>query len=306
MKTYHNHIITKEQAGLTVEAYLKQVLRLSGRKLQKLTRQKGILLNGKSVFLQKKLKENDSLRLLVAADANYGLTPEEGPLEVLYEDAFMFVLNKPPGLLVHPTSWTCSGTLANYLAWHLQQRGIILAIRPLHRLDRDTSGCVVFAKSDHSQFLLEQQLKSGRLTRTYTALVQGAVEPPTGTIAAPIGPHPTHPNRRAVQEHGDSAVTHYRTLEQYPQAALLEIALETGRTHQIRVHLAHIKHPVIGDKMYGEPAAWMKRQALHASALTFNHLQEQRPITIKAPLPADFRLAIAHCRQPAASPNENR
>lgn len=293
MKTYQTHRIAKDHAGLTVESYLKQVLQLSGRKLQKLTRQKGLFLNGKTVFLQKKLKENDALRLLITADSTYGVTPEEGPVDILYEDAGLLILNKPPGLLVHPTGWTTGGTLANYLAGHLQQRGLMLAIRPLHRLDRDTSGCVVFAKSDHSQFQLEQQLKSGELKRTYVALVQGVVAPPAGTIDAPIGAHETHPNRRAVTPLGDSAVTHYRTVEAYARATLLELTLATGRTHQIRVHLAHLGHPLVGDRMYGEASDTIKRQALHASALSFCHLQNGQVITVQAPLPRDISEAVA-------------
>ena len=294
MKTFQTHIVTKDQAGLSLEAFLKQELHYSGRKLQKLTRQKGLLLNGKAVFLQKKVKENDTLRVLIPADADYGVLPEAGPLAILYEDAHMFVLNKPPGQLVHPTGWTTGGTLANRLAWHVQQQGRIITMRPLHRLDRDTSGCVVFAKSDQAQFLLERQLAAGSLKRTYTALVQAVMPQQAGTIDAPIGVHPQHPNRRSVQPQGEKAVTHYKTIATFPDATLLEVMLETGRTHQIRVHLAHAGHPIVGDGMYGTPAPQIKRQALHASAVTFQRLQDKQEITVCAPLPDDFTQALEH------------
>ncbi|WP_319402400.1 RluA family pseudouridine synthase [uncultured Anaeromusa sp.] len=297
MKKFTSYQITAEHEGLTLEAYLKQVLQYSGRRLQKLTRQKGVLLNGKAVFLQKKVKAGDSLRVLLADDVSYGVQPEEGCVEILYEDEYVLVLNKPAGLLVHPAGRTMSGTLANYLAYELQRRKELCAIRPLHRLDRDTSGCVIFAKDAHSQFLLEQQMKEKRLQRIYWALVNGAVLPTEGTIDAPLGAHPSRPNRRAVREDGEKAVTQYRTLERHAAASLLELTLETGRTHQIRLHASHLGHPLIGDGMYGRRASWMPRQALHAACVRFEHLKELREVTVQAPLPEDFEAALAHCRQ---------
>ena len=297
MKLFQTHVVTHDQSGLTIETLLKQELHYSGRKLQKLTRQKGLFLNKKAAFLKKQVKENDILRVLLSADADYGVLPEDGPLTICYEDNHLFALNKPPYQLVHPTGWTSSKTLANYLAGHLKKRGVTITMRPIHRLDRDTSGCVLFAKSDHSQFALEAQLKSGQLKRTYTALVQGVVQPSSGTIDEPIGEHPTHPNRRAVSAQGDCAVTHYKTIEALPNASLLEVVLETGRTHQIRVHLAHIGYPIIGDAMYGSPSTLIKRQALHASAITFQRPDDGKTITISAPLPDDFTQALTHCRE---------
>lgn len=291
-KSFNTYKVSKEHAGLTVENYLKQVLQYSGRQIQKLTRRKGILLNGKTVYLQKKVKPDDTLRVIVDGDNAYGVQPEQGPVEILYEDDYLLVINKPAYQLVHPTGHTTSGTLANYLAYHLEQRGIICTIRAVHRLDRETSGCIIFAKDARSQFLLEQQLAARTLKRTYWALVKGSVSPPAGTIDAPIGPHPHFANRRAVTAHGDPAITHYQTVRSFPEATLLELTLDTGRTHQIRVHLAHIGYPVIGDGMYGVRSPWIGRQALHASFVSFRHLQDQRELTVHAPLPADFAHAI--------------
>lgn len=300
MKTYQTHLIREEHMGLTVEEYLKTILSYSGRKLQKLTRAKGIRLNKKPVFLQKKLKAGDLLQVLLLEDLSYGALPEEGPVEVLYEDQQIIVLNKPVGLLVHPAGQTQQGTLANYLAHYFQSQQKTLTIRPLHRLDRDTSGCVLFAKDSQSQTSLELQLQDGRMKRTYLALVEGIPDPAEGRIEAPIGPHPTKPNRRALREEGDPAVTEYRTLSTFrlgepkkesqwaATAALLELQLETGRTHQIRIHLTHIGHPILGDRMYGKASSRIGRQALHAWQLSLEHPSRGEVFTFTAPLPGDM------------------
>ncbi|MDU4962598.1 MAG: RluA family pseudouridine synthase [Sporomusaceae bacterium] len=301
MKTYQTHTVSAEHAGLTLEAYLKQVLHYSGRKIQQLTRQKGLYLNGRTSFLRQPLKSNDTVRVLALEDSGYGVEPQPGAIEILYEDDALLILNKPPGQLVHPAGRTSSGTLANYLAQHLAERGILRTIRPVHRLDRDTSGCIIFAKDARSQSLLEQQLASGALKRTYWALVQGQLTPPAATISAAIGPHPSLANRRAVSTNGETAITHYRTLRVLGDTSLLELTLATGRTHQIRVHLDHIGHPVIGDRMYGIRSPLLPRQALHAVAVSFNHLRSNQPVSVCAPLPPDMARAIA--RAEAAPPH---
>ena len=295
MKSFTTYKVSLEHAGLPVEEYLKTILHYSGRKIQKLTRQNGLLLNGKKVFLQKKIKENDTLRVLLDKDLTYGVEPEQGCVEILYEDDYMLVLNKPAYQLVHPTGQTTSGTLANFLAYHLQEQGFINTIRPVHRLDRETSGCTIFAKDARSQFILEQQLKDKILTRTYWALVKGIVQPPSATIDAPIGFHPTKANRRAISEKGDHAITHYHTLRNFSDTSLLELTLDTGRTHQIRLHLAHIGYPLLGDGMYGIRVPWLARQALHAAAISFKHLKNQHEVIVQAPLPPDLIQAVEFC-----------
>lgn len=297
MKAFTSYRVAAEHAGLTVENYLKSIHQYSGRRLQKLTRRKGIILKGKSVYLQKKLHRGDLLQVLILEEDTSRLQPEKGPVEILYEDDFLLVLNKPAFMLVHPTGRTTKGTLANYLAHHLQERGQGGTIRPVHRLDRETSGCVIFAKDARSQFLLEQQLKEKTLRRTYWALVKGVVTPPAGTIEAPIGPHPTQANRRAVQAQGQPAITHYRTIRNLGENSLLELTLATGRTHQIRVHLAHLGYPILGDSMYGIRVPWLSRQALHASRVSFHHLQDNREISVDAPLPADLTRALELCER---------
>ncbi len=298
MRSFASYKVAQEHSGLTMEIYLKQILQYSGRKIQKLTRQKGIFLNGKQVFLQKKIKTDDTIRILVPEDASYGVQPEQGNIEILYEDEYVLVLNKPPRQLVHPTGQTSSGTLANYLAFHLEKQGIISTIRAIHRLDRETSGCVLFAKDGRSQFILEQQLTANTLKRSYMALVKGIAEPSSGTIDAPIGPHPSLPNRRAINTQGEQAITHYQTLDVFSSEAvsLLELHLETGRTHQIRLHLAHMGYPIIGDGMYGVRSPLISRQALHAHSVTFQHVKDNREITVEAPLPADFLHVLTRYR----------
>ncbi|NLI91511.1 MAG: RluA family pseudouridine synthase [Peptococcaceae bacterium] len=292
MKSYHTFPVENQHSGLTVEEYLKQVLKYSGRAIQKLTRKKGILLNKKTVFLQRKIKEGDVLSILSPEDQSYGVVPQEGPVEVLFEDPLIIVLNKPPKMLVHPAGHTFQGTLANYLAYYFQQRGDVFTIRPLHRLDRDTSGCVVFAKNALTQSMLEQQMLQGVFKRTYLTVISGNIEPQTGTLDFPIGKHPTLPNRRTVHEQGERAVTHYKVIQFLPDMSLVELELETGRTHQIRVHMAHIGHPIIGDTMYGKSSPKIARQALHAESVTFIHPKTGTPITVHAPLYSDLEKVI--------------
>ncbi len=298
MKSYETFQVAEEHQGLTVEYYLKNILGYSGRKIQKLTRLKGILLNKKTVFLKKKVRAGDQLKVLILQDQSYGVVPEAGFVQILFEDSEIVVVNKPAHMLVHPAGQTGHGTLANYLAHYFQQKGQVLTIRPLHRLDRDTTGCVVFAKKASIQSALEQQLKDGLFKRIYWALVPGRLEPPSGEIDLPLGPDALKANRRAVREQGLKAVTHYRTLETLVrpensmEISLLELRLITGRTHQIRVHLAHIGHPLLGDRMYGKPSPLISRQALHARTVTFVHPTSGQEISVHAPWPEDFQQII--------------
>ncbi|ODA42793.1 RluA family pseudouridine synthase [Desulfosporosinus sp. BG] len=291
MKTYDNYTVAAEHEGLTVETYLKQIVQCPGRRIQKLTRANGILLKGRKVFLQKKVKAGDILQVLVLTDQAYGVRPEEGEINVLYEDAQIIVLDKAAGQLVHPAGQTDGGTLANFLAHYFQTKRVLITIRPLHRLDRDTSGCVAFAKDAHTQTEMERQLQSGAFKRTYLAIVQGILKQ-KGVIDAPIGHCPNKPNRRMTRPDGDQAITYYRTIQTLSDASLLELSLTTGRTHQIRVHLAHIGHAILGDGMYGRRSSIIGRQALHASMLCFRHPRTAQVVTVNAPFPADMGRVI--------------
>ena len=288
-KKYETKSIPAALAGITLEDYLKQELKISARTRQRLFHGHGILVNGKSAYSKRILKADDRVSVRQQGDSTYGLEPENGLVEVLYEDAAIIVLNKPAGVMVHPAGQTASGTLANYLAGYFSQKGQIITIRPLHRLDRDTSGCVLFAKSAAVQQALEKQLQNGELHRVYQALVEGQLDKPCDTLDYPIGRKPQSPNRRQVTEKGQRAVTHYRVIGQRKDCTLLEARLETGRTHQIRVHFAHIGHPVLGDRMYGHRSRLINRQALHASGLELIHPETGKTIKVEAPLPDDIR-----------------
>ena len=218
------------------------------------------------------------------------MNPEAGHVEVLYEDSAIIILSKPAGMMVHPAGQTASGTLANYLAGYFSQKGQIIRIRPLHRLDRDTSGCVLFAKSAAVQQALEKQMENGKMHRVYQALVEGKLEESCGTLDYPIGRVRQRPNRRQVMENGQRAVTHYSVMEQRGEYSLLEVRLETGRTHQIRVHFSYIGHPVLGDRMYGRRSPLINRQALHASGLELIHPETGKTIQVEAPLPEDMKI----------------
>jgi 23S rRNA pseudouridine1911/1915/1917 synthase len=232
--------------------------------------------------------------------ADLELAADEVPLDVIYEDEETLVLNKQPGLVVHPREGVHEVTLINAVrARYPEVREIDASNRGgiVHRLDRDTSGVIALAKSEASQFALKEQWRSRETLKIYLALVEGVVDLPEGIIEAPLGPNPDDPRRRAVVEEGQYARSQYRVLEQYgDEAALLEVRIFTGRTHQIRVHLLAIGHPIIGDLMYGHPSDLIDRQALHAWKLGFTLASNGAWREFTAPVPEDMRAAIDSLR----------
>jgi 23S rRNA pseudouridine1911/1915/1917 synthase len=231
------------------------------------------------------------LRLFPERDA--GFDPWWHPLDVLYEDDFCLVADKPAGLAVHPDGGASGeGTLAGAVAFHYAATGQRVAVRHIHRLDRMTSGPVLYAKNAFAQAKLDEQMRNKTIVRTYLAAVAGIPKTPRGTVSAPIGKDRHVSGKRRVSPGGRPAVTHYELIEPFPAAgaSLLRLRLETGRTHQIRVHLAHIGHPVIGDALYGRPDPRIRRQALHGERLRFRHPFTGEEVETVSPLPAD----IAH------------
>ncbi|MBI1724509.1 MAG: RluA family pseudouridine synthase [Candidatus Tectomicrobia bacterium] len=238
------------------------------------------------------------------------LAPEAIPLDVRYEDAHLLVVNKPPGLVVHPGAGRKTGTLAAALLHHCrgQLSGIGGVERPgiVHRLDKDTSGLLLAAKTDSAHRRLSADLKARRIHRAYLAIVRGVPGRDQDAVDAPIGRHSTPRTEMAVAERGRRAVTRWKVRERFKGAALLEVTLETGRTHQVRVHLAHIGHPVLGDPVYGRgrvakkgeelPPGLIARQALHAFRLRFTHPATGEERTIEAPPPGDFQQALEGLR----------
>lgn len=296
-RRWAEHTVTADEAGRTVQEILTGPMGISRRMIQKLTRARGIQLNRRAPFLGKKVREGDVVEARVGKDEEAGLSPVEMPLAIVHEDADVLVIDKPPFVLVHPTSPGQDRTLSHGVAWHFERTGLRAKVRPVHRIDRDTSGLVLFAKSSVAHAGLDRSLREGLVERAYLALVHGVVTEDSGVIDAPIGRHQTQPQLRAVRPGGERAVTRWKVVERFPAATLLELELETGRTHQIRVHAAHIGHPVVGDRQYGgRGVGGLKRQALHAFRLAFDHPTTGERIVLEAPLPDDIRQAAESAR----------
>ncbi|HEY8416677.1 MAG TPA: RluA family pseudouridine synthase [Limnochordales bacterium] len=304
-----------EDDGRVLAHLLRRRWRMSRGLLRQLKRGPFVLLNGQPVPLRQTVAAGDRVEVYVPAHLASPVAPEPLPLAIVYEDEHVLVLDKPAGVLVHPAHGEQSGTLANGVAHHLAAQGVPPLVAPVTRLDRDTSGLVLFAKHPHAHHVLAQALAAGRLQRTYLAIAQGIVPGPSGVIDAPIRRVPGELTRREVASDGQRAVTHYTVLAYSPGTAsssssgpasalppsapahaalaagatLLALSLETGRTHQIRVHLAHAGHPVLGDRLYGCPLpGLLERQALHAWRLRFPHPQEERVLAFASPLPPDI------------------
>ena len=289
------YIVADKYGDMSVEDYLKSVMKVASRTRQRLFRSKNVFVNGRPVHTKQRVKGGDMVAIRIFADDSYGVVPQIGPVEVLYEDDAVIVLNKPANMLVHPTGQTERFTLANYLAGYFQAKGQVITIRPLHRLDRDTTGCVLFAKKPEYQTKLEAQLKCGTIHRIYRAIVMGTgIEQKfsDGCINQNIDKVPGQPNRRRVDAKGKPAITHFKLAKNIGPNSLLELWLETGRTHQIRVHMAYAGYPVLGDKMYGTPSRLIERQALHASEIYFQHPVTGQMLEVTAPLPEDMQECI--------------
>lgn len=283
------HTVTAEDAGRTVREVATGALGVSGRMIQRLTRSRGISLNRKPAQLARKVKAGDIVAVRVGEDADSSLGPVSMGLDVVHEDDDLVVVNKPPFLLVHPVAPHHTRTLAHGIAHHLRAAGVRAKVRPVHRLDRDTSGLVLFAKSAFAHQHLDRQLRERTMRRVYLALVEGCVETDHGVIDAPIARRREQPALREVRTGGDDARTSYRVLERLDGATLVELELETGRTHQVRVHMAHLGHCVLGDAQYGgRGVPGLERQALHAWKLGFSQPRTGAMVEVKAELPADL------------------
>jgi RluA family pseudouridine synthase len=288
-RRWSEHTVRGDEAGRTVQEILTGTMGISRRMIQRLTRGKGILVNRRPGFLARPVKAGDVVAARLAQEEDPGLEPVAMELHVVHEDRDVLVLDKPPHLLVHPTSPEHVRTLSHGIAHHFMVQGVVAKVRPVHRIDRDTSGLLLVAKSGFAHQHLDRQLRERGLRREYLAFVHGLIADDEGTIDAPIGKHRLNPSLRAVRPGGEEARTRFRVRERYADATLAEVELETGRTHQIRVHMAHLGHPVFGDRSYGAPRAdLVRRQALHASRLSFVHPSTSEALTFEAPLPDDL------------------
>lgn len=255
--------------------------------------ERGITVNGEQVLINHRLLEGDILQVRLTDAPGGKIVPVEGPLDILYEDEDLICLNKPAGIVVHPSHGHFADSLANYLAWHYEQGGEPHEIRTIGRLDKDTSGLIFYGKSRTVCALMLEQSLAGERIKTYLALASGTFEQKAGTIDAPISREFEDKIRRVVRADGDHAVTHYRVLKQYEGYALVAVRIDTGRTHQIRVHMAHIGHPLLGDPIYGNgPTDRIERAALHAYHTTFCTPFDGVRKELTAPIPEDMQSYI--------------
>lgn len=292
MKSYNEYEIYKEQDGLTLRDYLKEHLMMSRNGIIKVKKSNSLKVNGLNVHTNIILKVGDKVEFELTDQNSENILPEYMELEIIYEDDYMIVISKEAGIPTHPSKNHFMGTLANGLMYHLMEEGRDITIRPVNRLDRNTSGLVLFAKSSHIQHLMSLESYKHKITKEYLAIAEGRVAADSGTVDAPIALEGERSIKRVVREDGVRAVTHYRVLERYEDCTLLSIVLETGRTHQIRVHMAHIGHPLLGDDLYGGGQEKINRHALHAYNIKMLHPMENWTLDFTAKLPADMEILI--------------
>lgn len=278
---------------VNIKDFLEKNCSFSSRKIKALLKNKSILINGKAAFWDNAVRNGDMLLIDLSETGRDSTIPEKLTIDIIYEDEFFLAVNKPAGMLVHPTVNHPKGTLANGIKHYLIDEGLDIPVRFANRIDMDTSGLVVIAKSGEAHSALAKQFDKDDCEKYYLAVAEGSFEPNYGTIDKPIGIDPENPIRRAVREDGQRSITEYEVLEQFPSAAFLRLKLITGRTHQIRVHLSSMGHPLLGDKLYDGDNELIAHQALHAYELVFNHPFEQRILKLQASIPKDLNELIS-------------
>ena len=297
-------VFTAEEKGQRIDVFVvERFPELSRSHVQKLIEQGNVLVDGSVRKANYKLRGGEAVQVTVPQAEPISVEPEDIPLDILYEDKDIIVVNKARGMVVHPASGVYSGTLVNALLYHCQDlSGINGEIRPgiVHRLDKDTSGVMVCAKNDTAHLDLAEQIRTKTAHRTYWAIVHGNIKEEAGIIKGDIGRHPTDRKKMAiVRENGKPAVTHFKVLERFGEYTLVECKLETGRTHQIRVHMTSIGHPLVNDPKYGpkksSPFA-INGQALHSLQLTLTHPVTKEEMTFTAPLPTDMEKILTGLR----------
>lgn len=284
-------------AGERIDKYLAEVMNDYSRSfLQKQLKDGNVSVNEKTAKASLKVAEDDEVRIFIPENKEPDIVPEDIPLDILYEDQQLLVVNKPKGMVVHPSAGHYSHTLVNALMFHCKDQlsGINGVLRPgiVHRIDMDTTGALVVCKTDLAHQSLAEQLKIHSITRRYRAIVHGRLKEDFGTIEGTIGRHPTDRKKMAINvKNGKPATTHYKVLERFDQFTYVECELETGRTHQIRVHMSSIGHPLLGDVVYGPKKSAvpnLQGQTLHAMVLGFLHPVSNEYMEFTAPLPEYF------------------
>ena len=295
-------IIVSDTSGIRIDSYIAGALKdLSRSYIHKLIDDGQILVGDNKIKPNYKIKLNDVITINIPLPVELDVNAEDIELNILYEDEDIIVVNKPQGMVVHPAAGNYSGTLVNALLKHCNNlSGINGVMRPgiVHRIDKDTSGVLLVAKNDASHKNLAAQIKEHTVNRRYIALLEGVLKTNSGTIDGPIGRHHIDRKKMDVVQNGKSAVTHFKVIERFKGYTLIEAKLETGRTHQIRVHLSHIGHAVVGDRVYGlkNQVFDLKGQALHAVLLGFLHPKTGEYMEFNAPLPEYLEKLINHLR----------
>ena len=288
-------IVEKEDANKRIDAYIAKSANISRVNAQRLISEGKILVTGKSVKHSYKTQENDEITMEQEEPKEVELKAENIPLEIIYEDKDIIVVNKPKGMVVHPANGNPDGTLVNAVMAICKDSlsGIGGELRPgiVHRLDKDTSGIIIVAKNDKAHINLSEQIKNHKVEKTYIALVKGNVKENQATINMPIGRSNKDRKKMAVTKNGKTAITHFKVLKRYDKYTLLEVKIETGRTHQIRVHLSQIGYPIVGDMVYsnGKNEWGIEGQCLHAKSLKFKHPITGKEMYLEAPLPEYFQ-----------------
>lgn len=295
--------IVKTESPIRLDKYLSEVSDLSRTRIKEVAEENQVFVNEKAVKASYKLLGGETIVIDVPEDVEPDIEPEDIPLDILYEDSDLIVVNKPKGMVVHPAPGHYTGTLVNALLFHCKDlSGINGVKRPgiVHRIDKDTTGCIVACKNDRAHESIAAQLANKTCHREYKAIVDGVVPNDYGVIDAPIGRDPRYRQKMAVVEtNSKPAKTHFHVLERFSNHTFVECTLETGRTHQIRVHMNFIHHPVTGDEVYGRKCEWMdtQGQVLHAYRLTLVHPTTGKTMTFEAPLPLYFEQLLEILRK---------
>lgn len=294
--------ISDDDDGIRLDKWLSgQDLNLTRTALQNLIENGSITVNGKKVAKNYKQKKGDSIKIIIPEPVGLNTEPENIPLDIIYEDDSLLVVNKPKGMVVHPAPGNYSGTLVNALLYHCGDSlsGINGVIRPgiVHRIDKNTSGLLIVAKTDSAHKILAEQIKQHSFTREYECVACGIFKESEATINAPIGRNPYDRKKMCViEKNSKNAVTHYSVIEQFEKYAHIKCVLETGRTHQIRVHLSYKGHPVLGDEVYGKAFKGIEGQCLHAKKIGFIHPETNEYMEFDSKLPDYFEEVLRKVR----------
>ena len=300
------HTVTEEQKGTRLDALASEIFDISRSAAAKLAEEGSLTVNSEKQQKKYQVKPGDVIELTLPDCVECEAEPENIPLNIVYEDEWIIVINKPSGMVVHPAPGNYTGTLVNALLYHCKDSlsGIGGVIRPgiVHRIDKDTSGLLVCAKCDEAHMALSEELSHHGITREYQALVSGGFSSDEGTVDLPIGRHPADRKKMAVIRDGTAreAITHYKVIARYGQITHLALELETGRTHQIRVHMSHIGHALLGDPVYSKTKTRFEQlhpalfdgQALHAKKLTLTHPKTKERMTFECELPENFKRCL--------------